>query len=54
MAEKEKKAPIDETEVINTEELRVVLKEREEKDYYATPTAEVENILTTLGYDFTN
>ena len=29
-------------------------KEREEKDYYATPTAEVENILTTLGYDFTN
>ena len=32
MAEKEKKAPIDETEVINTEELRVVLKEREEKE----------------------
>ena len=27
-------------------------KEREEKDYYATPTAEVLNILETLGYDF--
>ena len=27
MAEEERKAPIDETEVINTEELRVVLKE---------------------------
>lgn len=29
-------------------------KEREELDFYATPTAEVENILETLGYDFTN
>ena len=29
-------------------------KEREEKDYYATPTVEVENILETLGYNFTN
>ena len=28
-------------------------KEREELDYYATPTAEVKNILNTLGYDFT-
>ena len=28
-------------------------KEREELDYYATPTAEVLNILETLGYDFT-
>ena len=28
-------------------------KEREELDYYATPTAEVKNILETLGYDFT-
>ena len=28
-------------------------KEREELDYYATPTAEVKNILDTLGYDFT-
>lgn len=27
-------------------------KEREELDYYATPTAEVVNILETLGYDF--
>lgn len=27
-------------------------KEREELDYYATPTAEVRNILETLGYDF--
>lgn len=27
-------------------------KEREELDYYATPTAEVTNILETLGYDF--
>ena len=27
-------------------------KEREELDYYATPTAEVKNILDTLGYDF--
>ena len=27
-------------------------KEREELDYYATPTAEVRNILDTLGYDF--
>ena len=27
-------------------------KEREEKDYYATPTTEVLNILETLGYDF--
>jgi hypothetical protein len=29
-------------------------KEREEKDYYATPTVEVVNILDTLGYDFSN
>ena len=29
-------------------------KEREELDYYATPTAEVKNILDTLGYDFSN
>ena len=29
-------------------------KERAEKDYYATPTAEVLNILETLGYDFSN
>jgi hypothetical protein len=29
-------------------------KERDKLDYYATPTAEVENILETLGYDFTN
>lgn len=28
-------------------------KEREEKDYYATPTDEVLNILRTLKYDFT-
>ena len=28
-------------------------KERAEGDYYATPTAEVVNILETLGYDFT-
>ena len=28
-------------------------KERAEGDYYATPTAEVINILETLGYDFT-
>lgn len=28
-------------------------KERAEGDYYATPTAEVKNILDTLGYDFT-
>lgn len=28
-------------------------KERAELDYYATPTAEVENILNTLQYDFT-
>ena len=28
-------------------------KERAELDYYATPTAEVENILDTLHYDFT-
>ena len=28
-------------------------KEREEKDYYATPTDEVLNILNTLKYDFT-
>lgn len=28
-------------------------KEREELDYYATPTAEVKNILDALGYDFT-
>ena len=27
-------------------------KEREEKDYYATPTVEVFNILDTLGFDF--
>lgn len=27
-------------------------KEREELDYYATPTVEVVNILETLGYDF--
>ena len=27
-------------------------KEREEYDYYATPSAEVENILDTLGFDF--
>ena len=27
-------------------------KEREANDYYATPTAEVENILYELGYDF--
>ena len=32
MAEKEKKAPIDETEVINTEELRGILEEKEEKE----------------------
>ena len=29
-------------------------KERAELDYYATPTAEVYNILTVLDYDFTN
>lgn len=29
-------------------------KEREEKDYYATPTAEVFNILDTLGFDFSH
>lgn len=29
-------------------------KEREEKDYYATPTVEVFNILKELGFDFTN
>ena len=29
-------------------------KEREELDYYATPTAEVVNILETLGYDFSS
>jgi hypothetical protein len=29
-------------------------KEREEKDYYATPTPEVLNILNTLGYNFSN
>ena len=29
-------------------------KEREEKDYYSTPTDEVYNILTTLDYDFTD
>ena len=29
-------------------------KEREALDYYATPTAEVINILETLGYDFTD
>lgn len=29
-------------------------KEREEKDYYATPTDEVTNILNTLDYDFSN
>lgn len=29
-------------------------KERAEGDYYATPTAEVKNILVTLGYDFSN
>ena len=28
--------------------------EREEKDYYATPTDEVLNILNTLQYDFSN
>ena len=28
-------------------------KEREELDYYATPSTEVANILETLGYDFT-
>ena len=28
--------------------------EREEKDYYATPTNEVVNILNTLKYDFSN
>ena len=28
--------------------------EREEKDYYATPTDEVVNILNTLKYDFSN
>lgn len=28
-------------------------KEREELDYYSTPSMEVENILETLGYDFT-
>ena len=28
-------------------------KEREELDYYATPTAEVKNILDILGYDYT-
>ena len=32
MAEEERKAPIDETEAINTEELRVVLKENEKKE----------------------
>ena len=32
MAEQERKTPIDETEVINTEELRVVLKEKEAKE----------------------
>lgn len=29
-------------------------KERAAEDYYATPTDEVLNILTTLGYDFSN
>lgn len=29
-------------------------KEREELDYYATPTSEVENILNILNYDFSN
>lgn len=29
-------------------------KEREALDYYATPTAEVENILETLNFDFSN
>lgn len=29
-------------------------KERAELDYYATPTAEVENILNVLNYDFSN
>ena len=29
-------------------------KEREEKDYYSTPTDEVINILTELNYDFSN
>lgn len=29
-------------------------KERDAEDYYATPTQEVENILLTLGHDFTN
>ena len=29
-------------------------KEREELDYYATPTTEVVNILETLGYDFSD
>lgn len=29
-------------------------KEREEKDYYSTPTDEVYNILTTLDYDFSD
>ena len=27
-------------------------KERAELDYYATPTVEVENILTVLNYDY--
>lgn len=29
-------------------------KEREEKDYYSTPTEEVYNILSTLNYDFSD
>ena len=29
-------------------------KEREQFDYYATPTDEVINILDALGYDFSN
>lgn len=29
-------------------------KQRAAEDYYATPTAEVKNILNTLGYDFSN
>lgn len=29
-------------------------KERAAEDYYATPTVEVTNILSTLGYDFSN
>lgn len=29
-------------------------KERQAEDYYATPTIEVENILNTLNYDFSN